>query len=210
MIMPAIHKLQYISANCNDIEKACQAGVRWVQLRIKDISYSELKKIALQTQAICKKNGAVFILNDHVELALEIEADGVHLGKQDMSPSEARSRAGRNFIIGATANSIDDIRYIHQSGASDYIGLGPFRFTTTKKNLSPLIGLQGYQKILSEYATFDNPLPVIAIGGIQVEDIQLLATTPVYGIAVSSGISNAPSVEAAAGSFITTINTYMQ
>ena len=93
---------------------------------------------------ICRKYNATLILNDHVHLVKEIGANGVHLGKSDMSPVKARELLGSNYIIGGTANNMEDIRQLHKSGV-DYIGLGPFRFTRTKKNLAPILGIEGYK-----------------------------------------------------------------
>jgi thiamine-phosphate pyrophosphorylase len=119
-----------------------------------------------------------------------VNATGVHLGKTDMPPAEARRILGDGFIIGGTANTFEDIRRLTDEGV-DYIGLGPFRFTATKKNLSPILGLEGYKDILSRCRAAGIALPVLAIGGITVDDIPALMQTGVSGIAVSSAIRQA-------------------
>ncbi|MCS6824393.1 MAG: thiamine phosphate synthase [Cytophagaceae bacterium] len=185
-----IAKLQYITDSPALAEIACKAGCKWIQFRIKDTTYSEWKNMALQFKKICVRYNATLIINDNPEIAMEVLAEGVHLGKQDMSPEKARNLLGDSFIIGATANTFEDIQAINLSGA-DYIGLGPYRFTDTKKNLSPLLGLEGYEKIMQQCRMHNINLPVIAIGGIKKEDIKDLFNTGIYGIAVSSAISNA-------------------
>jgi thiamine-phosphate pyrophosphorylase len=131
---------------------------------------------------------AKLIINDNVTLAHEILADGVHLGKTDMKPDEARSILGENFIIGGTANTFDDI-YFLQSEEVDYIGLGPFRFTTTKEKLSPILGIEGYERIIKKCREENVSIPIIAIGGIKSEDVRELIKVGVYGVAVSSAIN---------------------
>ena len=95
---------------------------------------------------MCKEHDAILILDDHVELAQKLEVDGVHLGKTDMPVAEARQLLGEAFIIGGTANTFEDVEMHYRAGA-DYVGIGPFRFTTTKKNLSPVLGIEGYTSI---------------------------------------------------------------
>jgi thiamine-phosphate pyrophosphorylase len=144
-------------------------------------------------------------VNDNLKIAKEAEADGVHLGKEDMDAMEARKIAGDNFIIGGTANTMEDIRVLNAKGVN-YIGLGPFRFTSTKANLSPVLGLDGYKKIMQQCAVENISLPFIAIGGIQLNDVASLMNTGVYGIAISSAISNASDISAAAKRFLKSIN----
>lgn len=138
-------------------------------------------------RALCSAYGATLILDDHAELVGEVGADGVHLGKNDMTVADARKLLGPDVIIGATANTAEDIRAAIGSGA-DYIGLGPFRFTTTKEKLSPTLGLDGYRKIMSEVGA---GVPVVAIGGITVDDMPELMRTGISGVAVSGAILNA-------------------
>ena len=126
----------------------------------------------------------------HVELVKLLNADGVHLGKNDTPIDEARNILGKEYIIGGTANTIEDIVDIYKSGA-DYIGCGPFRFTSTKKNLSPIIGLEGYNKIISDIKQRNIDIPIVAIGGIVDEDIQLILNTGINGIALSGCLMNA-------------------
>jgi len=166
------------------VEAACKAGIRWIQLRMKLARDEEVLEAARAAKKICLEWGSILIVNDRVEVALEAEVDGVHLGKEDMPVSEARRLLGAGKIIGGTANTFEDIREHWRQGA-DYIGLGPYRFTTTKKNLSPILGLEGYRRIMEEVRREGIMLPVIAIGGIGMEDAGSLFEIGLEGIAFS-------------------------
>lgn len=189
--------LQYIShftpqiSYAEGIRMALEGGCRWIQLRMKDAHAEEIIACAEEVIPLCRRHGAKFLLDDHVELVRQMGADGVHLGKNDMPVDEARKILGPDIIIGGTANTIEDIIRLHKQGA-DYIGCGPFRFTTTKKNLSPILGLDGYKNIVLKMKELGIDLPIVAIGGITVEDIPAVMGTGVSGIALSSAILGAP------------------
>lgn len=169
---------------------ALEGGCRWIQLRMKDAKEVDFLLAAKQIGAMCKEYGATFILDDHVEWVGITGADGVHLGKNDMPVDEARNQLGANRIIGGTANTFEDVERLWRQGAN-YIGCGPYRFTTTKKNLSPVLGLDGYRHIISKMKAHDINIPVVAIGGILQPDIKDVMATGVSGIAVSGAILNA-------------------
>jgi thiamine-phosphate pyrophosphorylase len=186
-------------------QEACAAGARWIQLRIKNESQETILTTALAVKEICTHFNAVFILNDHLNVALKVDADGVHLGKEDSSPLEARKLLGADKIIGGTSNTLEDIEVLVAAGV-DYIGLGPLRFTRTKEKLSPTLGLSGYQSILHHCRNKNIHTPIIAIGGIVQEDILPLLDTGVYGIAVSSVITASKDKSKTIASFYTTLN----
>ena len=169
---------------------ALEGGCRWVQLRMKEATEVEFMAAAAEIGRLCKKYGATFVLDDHVEWVEKTGADGVHLGKNDMPIDEARKILGSDKIIGGTANTFEDVERLYRQGA-DYIGCGPFRFTTTKKNLSPVLGLEGYQHIVDQMKSHGINLPIVAIGGILESDIKSILATGISGIAVSGGILNA-------------------
>ena len=199
---------------------ALEGGCRWIQLRMKDAEEAEIERVARMILPECRRKGAVFIVDDHVELALRVGADGVHLGKNDMPVDEARRLAGEffskqvtsrqaderqdqssclhvpdclsagNFIIGGTANTFEDVQRLAAQGA-DYIGCGPFRFTTTKKNLAPMLGIEGYKNILAQMKEHGISLPLVAIGGITCDDIPQIMAAGVTGIALSGSILRA-------------------
>lgn len=184
------HFTQQISY-AEGIRMALEGGCRWIQLRMKDAPAEEIIACAEEVLPLCRRHGAKFLLDDHVELVRQLGADGVHLGKNDMPVDEARKILGPDSIIGGTANTIEDIIRLHKQGA-DYIGCGPFRFTTTKKNLSPILGLDGYKSIVLKMKELGIDLPIVAIGGITVEDIPAVMGTGVSGIALSGAILGAP------------------
>ena len=171
----------------DSVRIALEGGCRWIQLRMKEASPKDILPIAKEAMSLCRKYDATFIIDDFVELAKQIGADGVHLGKNDMPIAKARKILGKDFIIGGTANTFEDVQMLYKAGAN-YIGCGPFRFTTTKKNLSPTLGLEGYQQIISLMKEHKISLPLVAIGGITKEDIPTLMQTGMSSIALSGSI----------------------
>ena len=193
-------KLQFITNQWSkhaiekQVRKVLAGGCRWIQLRLKDVAYKDWLATAEEIRNICQNNDAVSIINDNVEIALKLNADGVHLGKEDMDPVKARQLLGRDKIIGGTANTLEEVLELYEKGV-DYIGLGPFRETQTKNKLAPVLGLEGYERIISELRKRNVETPVVAIGGIKTDDIQSLLNTEIDGLAISSLIaqSNDPS-----------------
>ena len=188
--------LQFIShytdkySYLDSIRLALQGGCRWIQLRMKDATDDEVRPIAIEAQKLCKQYGATFIIDDRVALVKELQADGVHLGKNDMPIAEARRLLGPDYIIGATANTIWDVK-AHYAAGADYIGCGPFRFTTTKQKLSPVLGLDGYRRIIIEMRAAHIDIPIVAIGGITKDDIPAILATGITGIALSGTVLRA-------------------
>ena len=173
-----------IQEHIENIENACKAGICWVQLRLKNVLLIDYLEAAKKCREICDIYGTILIINDNVGVAAESGADGVHLGLNDTSPKEARKQLGKNAIIGGTANTFENCIQ-HIKDGVDYIGLGPFRFTTTKKELSPVLESKGYSSIISQLNKKGYKTPIIAIGGITLEDITELSKTGIEGIAVS-------------------------
>lgn len=174
-----------------EVQMALEGGCKWIQLRMKDASDEEFRQTALEIIPLCKENEAFLVFDDRVELAMEMGVHGVHLGKNDMDPLQAREIMGAEAIIGVTANTADDIVRL-KGWDVDYVWLGPYRYTTTKKNLSPLLGTDGYRDVVNKVREADVLLPIVAIGGISIEDIPAIMSTGVNGIAVSGSIINAP------------------
>lgn len=211
-----IHRLQYISqqqqglSHANAIHKALDAGCRWIQLRVKDQPLTAVHATAAAARRLCDRYNALLIINDYPHIAKNEGADGLHLGLTDISIPEARDIVGPDMLIGGTANTWNDVWQRTQEGV-DYIGLGPFRFTRTKQQLSPILGIAGYQHILQQAATAAVSLPpVIAIGGITTDDIPALLQAGLHGIAVSGVITNATDASAVVAAINHTIFTHNQ
>lgn len=177
----------------DSIKIALEGGCRWIQLRMKHAAADEIRKTASFAVDLCRQYGAVLILDDHVELVRDTGAAGVHLGLTDMPVAEARRLLPEGqFIIGGTANTLDDIR-MHAASGADYIGCGPLRFTTTKdrEKLAPTLGFDGYRTIMEGMHRDGIRIPVIGIGGATAEDIPELASAGLSGIALSGSVLRA-------------------
>lgn len=189
--------LQFITNGKNSEEtisgaiEALKGGCKWIQLRMKDTPLETIEETALLLKNECAKYNAVLIIDDHVEIVKKTNADGVHLGLNDMPIDQARQILGNNFIIGGTANTLEHALYQTSLGA-DYLGIGPYQFTTTKKLLSSTLGLNGYNNLMLQLRK-KTDIPVVAIGGIEIDDIADIMQTGVNGIAVSGTILRADS-----------------
>ncbi|WP_428070580.1 thiamine phosphate synthase [Chryseobacterium gambrini] len=195
-----MEKLQYISQGSKledqelNIRKALDYGAKWIQVRWKNAPEKDFIRLCEISKKLCSDYQAVCIINDHVQIAKDVDADGVHLGLKDMSVEKARYILGENKIIGGTANTFLDIlqRMVERC---DYIGLGPLRFTSTKEQLSPILGFEGYGEIINNLKEKSIEIPkIFAIGGVVLEDIQQLQQIGIYGVAVSGQITSQPSV----------------
>ena len=174
----------------DSIQLALEGGCRWIQLRMKDAADDEVRPIAVEAQKLCRHYNAKFIIDDRVALVRELGADGVHLGKNDMPIREARQILGPDYIIGGTANTFEDAK-AHYEASADYIGCGPFRFTTTKQKLAPVLGLDGYRHIIQQMRAANINIPIVAIGGITKDDIPAILQTGITGIALSGTVLRA-------------------
>ena len=189
------NKLQYISQGNTfeeqlyNITKALDNGCLWIQLRFKNGNSLELFTLAEAVKILCEEYQATFIINDKVDLAIQIDADGVHLGLNDMRIKDARSLLGNHKIIGGTANTFNEVLQ-RKNEDCNYVGLGPFQFTKTKDNLSPILGIKGYGSIIENMMNENIKIPIYAIGGITLENIESLMKTGIHGIAVSGLITN--------------------
>jgi thiamine-phosphate pyrophosphorylase len=191
-----LERLYFISqqtatkTHLNAIEEALQAGCRLVQLRVKDQPEAVVLEQAKAAAALCDRYNAKLIVNDFPQVAKTVGAWGIHVGLQDLPVAEVRPIVGDQMIIGGTANTFEHIQQRVQEGVN-YIGLGPFRFTTTKEKLSPVLGLEGYQRIMDQMKGAGIKMPIVAIGGVLPDDVPGLRNAGVYGVAVSGAITNA-------------------
>jgi len=190
-----ISRLQYISQGNTpkehliNIQDAIGAGCDWVQLRMKNIEEKLYLETAIEAKKITSLNGAKLIINDNVKVALACGAEGIHLGKEDLEPEKARKQVGDSMIIGGTANTLQDVLWLHKQGVN-YVGLGPFRYTTTKNVLSPTLGVSGLSDIMLSVNQGCIHTPIVAIGGIKADDIEEIRSTGIYGVAVASAITH--------------------
>ncbi len=207
------YHLQYItnSTDSTHLFETCRAylegGGRWIQLRVKSATTSERVALAIPLIALAHQYDAVFLINDDVDAALLANADGVHLGKDDLCPLKARSKLGWDKIIGATCNTPDDLQQAYRYGC-DYVGIGPYRHTTTKKRLAPILGLTGIKELTQAMNTFAHPMPTIAIGGIDLKDIRDIMTTSISGIAISGAIEQSPDISMTTQQFVELITEH--
>jgi thiamine-phosphate pyrophosphorylase len=184
-----LHKLQYISQGATpedhlaNIRSVLDAGVKLVQLRLKNIEHDIYAEYAHKAKTLCTQYSSQLIINDNPVVAGSCNADAVHLGLDDMRVEEARKHLNRT-IIGGTANTYEHIRQ-RCAEKVHYIGLGPYTFTTTKEKLSPVLGIEGYRRIITQMKADRLRTPVYAIGGIDLGDIKEIMNTGVYGVAVS-------------------------
>ena len=163
------------------IEEAIKGGVKIVQLREKNISTKDFYEKALKVKEICKNYGALFIINDRLDIAQVVGADGVHLGQSDMPIEKAREILKDKFLIGATARNVEEAKRAELSGA-DYIGSGAIFGTNTKDNAKKL-EMEELKKIVASVK-----IPVFAIGGINIDNVSILKNIGLQGICAVSGI----------------------
>ena len=173
--------------------EACKAGVKLVQLRLKDMEKSEMLTIALGTKTICDYFNVTFIINDHLEIAQEVDADGVHLGNEDIDHEIARKELGKDKIIGATAYTEKEVIFHQSREFADYIGLGTYRKTRTKPEIKEFVTLEQIRKMIGKLKLSNRyRIPLLVIGGIRMDDIPLLLSAGVYGIAIASLLNHSP------------------
>ncbi|MCX8080167.1 MAG: thiamine phosphate synthase [Bacteroidia bacterium] len=185
-------KLYYISQGNSisdhefNIMNALEGGVKMIQIRLKELHATVSLSWYEKMIRVCREYDAICIINDYDDVAIRLNADGVHVGKEDTLPSLIRKKSGnKNLIIGATANNKDDLIRCMQEPV-DYIGFGPLRYTPTKKKLAEPLGINGIKIILRN---LKSPVPVYAIGGIKTEDVESLMDAGCYGVAVSTDLT---------------------
>lgn len=205
--------LQYITnTECGvpvaeQVKAVLEGGCRWIQVRMKDATDEEISKVIGEIMPMCLEKQAFLILNDRVELAKTLNVGGVHLGKTDMLPSQARMVLGPAAVIGVTANTIDDVKAVRSLDV-DYIGIGPFADTTTKKNLSPILGLEGIKDMCRQMQELEINIAHVAVGGITLKDVAPLMDAGVNGISVSGAIACAPDIRKATEDFLDALKPY--
>ncbi len=173
------------------VEKALKGGITMLQLREKNMPYEQVRQTAIELKTLCRKYSIPFIINDYVELAKEIGADGVHVGQSDTSVSRARALLGENAIIGATAKTVEQALEAQAQGA-DYLGSGAVFGSGTKLDAKPM------EHALLQSICEAVSIPVVAIGGITRENVAVLKGRGMAGIAVVGGIFGQENIKQAA------------
>lgn len=164
-----------------DVEKALIGGATFVQLREKDASFEEFVEQAKEVKEVCKKYNVPFVINDNIEVALAVDADGVHVGQSDMETGSVREKLGKDKIIGVSTRTVEEALLAQERGA-DYLGVGAMFQTSTKLDAADV--------------TFDElkaicgavKIPIVAIGGINNHNVAELGGTGIDGVAVVSAI----------------------
>lgn len=183
-------RFQCLTTDLSDVSHAeqtrafCEAGARWVQIRSKSLSSSEYLIAAQSSARVCQEFEALFIVNDSSEVALRAQADGVHLGSNDLSPKLARDILGPEVLIGGTVNSMADAEVLVADGVCDYAGVGPFRYTGTKQNLAPVLDSEELRSIILTLGT----IPSFLIGGLEPDDVDNVLSFGAYGMAACKAL----------------------
>lgn len=205
--------LQYITNTdsplsvVDQINAVIDGGCRWIQIRMKEATDDEIAEVVKSVKPRCLETESFLLLDDRVELAKSLDVGGVHLGKEDMLPGRARAILGGAAVIGVTANTFADVSAV-QSLDIDYIGIGPYADTKTKKRLAPILGLEGIRQICREMLENEINIPRVAVGGITLEDILPIMEAGVSGIAVSGAIAFAPDPAKTTADFIRALESF--
>ena len=165
---------------------ACEAGANWIQYRCLTKTDKELVNEINQIAATCDDWGTTLIITNHYHLLNQVDAQGVHIEDFDADFKTIRKLIGDDKTLGASATNIEKLQWVQKLGVVDYCGYGPFAHTNTKPNNKPLLGFEGYLEIQKHPAI---SIPVIAVGGIQLADVDGLMETGVHGIAVSAAVN---------------------
>ena len=202
-----ISKFHYLTQDLPDrthadqVRAACEAGANWIQYRCFSKEDSEMIEEINELAAICDDWGTTLILTDHYHLLHLVDAQGVHLEDMNADFKAVRKEIGDDKTLGGSANSFGDILRIISTGVVDYAGCGPFSTTLTKPNNHALLGLEGYAKIVNEMKMEGVNIPVLAVGGVSLADVDELLTTDIYGIAVCSAVNSAENPKLAVREF---------
>ncbi|MCX2450356.1 thiamine phosphate synthase [Pedobacter sp. PLR] len=201
-----IEKLHFITHDIHQhshIEQAkiaCSAGAKWIQYRCLTKNDEELLEDINAIAAICDDWGATLIVTDHIHLNGEADIQGFHIEDMDADFVKLREQLGEAVTIGGSSNTLEGLIRLAKEGA-DYAGFGPFYTTTTKPNNAPLLGVEGYEQAMKALKAQEINLPVLAVGGITLSDIDPLMLTGIFGIAVSAAINQAEDMRTAYSEF---------
>lgn len=173
---------------CDDVKKSLDGGATFIQLREKELCEVEFIKEAYEIKALCKEYNVPFVINDNVNIAKLTDADGVHIGQSDMETGDVRERLGNDKIIGVSAQTVEQAVLAEKRGA-DYLGVGAV-FPTNSKNDADSVSIETLKAICDAVS-----IPVIAIGGITIDNVEKLSGSGIYGVAVISAIYGQADIE---------------
>lgn len=205
-----IEKLQFITHDIHQhshIEQAniaCSEGAKWIQYRCLTKNDEELLEDINAIAGICDDWGATLIVTDHIHLNGKADIQGFHIEDMDADFVKLREQLGEAVTIGGSSNTVEGLIRLAAEGA-DYAGFGPFYTTRTKPNTAPLLGVEGYEKAMQVLKAQEINLPVLAVGGVTLSDIDPLMATGIFGIAVSEAINQADDMAAAYRAFYDSI-----
>ena len=197
-----IEKLHFIT---HDIEQlshveqaqiACEAGAKWIQYRCLTKSEEELLKDINQIAEICDDWGATLIVTDHIKLHGKADIQGFHMEDTSTDFIKLRSMLGDDVTLGGSANTLEELIRLANEEV-DYAGYGPFSHTDTKPNDFPHLGIEGYIAAMNTLSNLKSTLPILAVGGVGIDDIEGLLSTGIFGIAASSAINQSMDMRAA-------------
>jgi thiamine-phosphate pyrophosphorylase len=174
------------------VEEAIAGGVTMVQLREKNASSREFYEIALEVQAITRRHRVPLIINDRLDIALAVGAEGIHIGQSDLPLGAARRLAGKDLFIGVSASTVEEALEAERNGA-DYLGVGAVYPTGSKADAGDAIGLERLRAVIAAVS-----IPVVGIGGVNPENAGAVMRTGAAGIAVISAILSQPGIREAA------------
>jgi len=187
-----ISRFHYLTQDLQDrshkeqARMACEAGANWIQYRCLSKADEELIDEIDQIAEICDDWGTTLIITNHYHLLNKVDAQGVHIEDFDADLAAIRMVIGEDKTLGASATNVQRLMEVQQTGVVDYCGYGPFAHTDTKPNNKPLLGFEGYRELQKHPEII---IPVIAVGGIQLTDVEHLLETGVYGLAVSAAVN---------------------
>jgi thiamine-phosphate pyrophosphorylase len=197
-----IEKLHFISHDLDTLthiqqaQIACEAGAKWIQYRCLTKSDDELLEDIKAIADICDDWGATLIVTDHVHLNGKADIQGFHIEDMNADFKALRAELGESVTIGGSSNTVEGLLQLANEGV-DYAGFGPFSVTTTKPNNAALLGIAGYAKGMQKLREMQIDLPVLAVGGVTLNDVDALMETGIFGIAASAAINQAADMASA-------------
>lgn len=192
--MKYIEKLHYIThdiphlSHIEQAQLACEAGAKWIQYRCLSKNDEALLQDINAIAEICDDWGTTLIVTDHIHLNGKADIQGFHIENMDADFIALRKLVGNDITLGGSANTIENVIRLVRAGA-DYVGYGPFAETETKPNNYTLLGIEGYQHMIGALKAQAISIPVLAVGGIKIYDVEALMQTGIYGIAVSGALN---------------------